>query len=45
MPSLFPTVRRALPSLLVLWGAALFFIALLNWAHYGVFLRLFLVAR
>ncbi len=45
MRSLSPTVRRALPALLAVWGAGLLLFAVLDWAHYAIFLRLFLVAR
>ena len=38
-------VRRALPVLLAVWGAALIGLAVLDWASFGVALRLLVVAR
>jgi hypothetical protein len=38
-------VRRAIPSLLALWGAALLGLAVLDWAGYRVFLLLAALAR
>jgi hypothetical protein len=38
-------VRRALPALLSIWGAALLALALLDWAGYGNALLLLVLAR
>jgi hypothetical protein len=38
-------LRRALPALLAVWGAALLGFALLDWAGYGVALQLVVLAR
>ena len=37
--------RRALPVLLVIWGSALFGVAVLDWAGYGVVLQLLVLSR
>ena len=37
--------RRALPILLAVWGAALFGVAVLDWAGYGVVLHLLVLSR
>jgi hypothetical protein len=42
MPSV---LRRAVPSLLVLWGVALFALAALDFAHYRAFLVAWLVVQ
>jgi hypothetical protein len=38
-------LRRALPALLAVWGAALLGLAVLDWAGYGVALQLLVLAR
>jgi hypothetical protein len=38
-------MRRAFPALLVLWGAAFFGLAALDWARYRVFLELVFLSR
>jgi hypothetical protein len=45
LPPLPPTVRRALPALLAVWGAALLTLAVLDWAGYGIALQLAVLAR
>jgi hypothetical protein len=38
-------LRRTLPALLTLWGAALLGLAVLDWSRYRVFLELVLLSR
>jgi hypothetical protein len=38
-------LRRALPVLLAVWGAALIGLAVLDWARFGVALGLMVLAR
>jgi hypothetical protein len=38
-------LRRAIPALLAIWGAALLALALLDWAGYGLVLRRMVLAR
>jgi hypothetical protein len=45
LPLLPPMLRRALPALLAVWGAALIALAVLDWAGYSISLQLALVAR
>ena len=45
LPPLPPTLRRALPTLLAVWGAALLGVAVLDWAGYSIFLQLAELAR
>jgi hypothetical protein len=39
------TLARALPALLLVWGAALAGVAILDWAGYGAFLHLLVLSR
>jgi hypothetical protein len=45
-PPLLPSsIRRAIPALLAVWGAALLGVAVLDWAGYGTYLHLAVLAR